>query len=87
MADNKNSLTTTYCTCFVKVIFLNFRSTFLSQICTLGPGAKRNHLDVTFYVREKGRMHLGVSAHAGTQSGDAVCICILISTYITRSHC
>ena len=40
---------------------------------TLGPGAKRNHLDVTFYVREKGRMHLGVSAHAGTQSGDAVC--------------
>jgi len=38
----------------------------------LGPGAKKGQLDVTFFVKEKGRLHLGVSAHAGTQSGDAV---------------
>ena len=51
--------------------------TYVFANCVLGPGAKHNHLDVTFYVREKGRMHLGVSAHAGTQSGDAVSKCIL----------
>lgn len=36
-----------------------------------GPQAKRNHLDVTFYVEEAGRVKLGMSAHAGRQSGDA----------------
>ena len=41
------------------------------SVC-LGPGAKKGQLDVTFFVKEKGRLHLGVSAHAGTQSGDAV---------------
>lgn len=48
----------------------------MHKFITLGPKAKRNHLDVTFFVREKGRINLGVSAHAGAQSGDAVCICV-----------
>ena len=43
----------------------------------IGPQAKKDHVDVTFHVREKGRMHLGLSAHAGAQSGDAVCMLYL----------
>ena len=60
----------------------------------LGPQAKRNHLDVTFYVEEAGRVKFGLSAHAGRQSGDAVCIyawkCFIIvvtSMYIVYDKC
>ena len=46
----------------------------VTMVCLtcVGPGAKKGQLEVTFFVKEKSRLHLGVSAHAGTQSGDAV---------------
>jgi len=44
----------------------------ITVLTCVGPGAKKGQLDVTFFVEEKGRLNLGVSAHAGTQSGDAV---------------
>ena len=43
-----------------------------------GSQGRAKGLEVTFYVRESGRLASTVAANAGTQSGDAVSVCVCV---------